>query len=72
MVAKRIRLGKEETYLIINHKGESTEAIEINFRKGLIKIYDNMSWVILPMNKDQQFNPRTRIIKHIDELRKGL
>jgi len=56
-----------ESYLIVNHKKDSTEAIEIDLRKRLIKLYDNSSWTILPMNADHQFDENARIIKHIDE-----
>ena len=57
-----------ETYLIINHKGDSTEAIEVDLKKRLIKTYDNESWTFLPMNADQQSDENARLINHIDQL----
>ena len=59
---------ENETYLIIRHKEGSTEAIEIDLKKRLIKTYDNKSWTFLPMNADQQFDENARLINHIDQL----
>lgn len=67
---QRIIVPQDENYLIIKHKGEETsEAIEINLKKRLVKTYDSESWVLLPMNAEQQFDERARLISHIDQLR---
>jgi hypothetical protein len=59
------------TYLIVEHNAEKPLiCLEVDYKKNLIKIYDNNNWTILPMDADQQFNPATRIISNIDELKR--
>ena len=59
---------EDESYVIINFNKDSSEAIEIDLKKILIKIYDDRDWTILPMDSEQQFNPKTRVISHITHL----
>lgn len=66
--AGRITL-EGETALIIGLTKDTTEAIEINLKKRLIRIYDKGHWTILPMDHNQQFDPEAKIIKHIDEMK---
>jgi len=64
---------EDEEYVIVR-KGETKLGIpeitiDIDYRRRLLKIYDNGKWTVLPMNKDSQVQD-IRVIKHIDELRK--
>lgn len=61
---------EDEFNLIVNHKRESNESIEVDFRNRLIRIYDDESWTVLPMDGNQQFDPEARIIDCIDCLGK--
>lgn len=66
-VTGRVTL-EDETYLIVNFNEDSSEAIEVDLKKRLIKVYDGKGWTFLPMTADQQFNPNSRMIKHIKHL----
>lgn len=57
-----------ETYLIVDHKPDTSETIDIDFKKRLIKVYDDESWTILPMDSNSQFDQKARLIDHIDKL----
>lgn len=59
---------EDETYVIVNFSEESSEAIEIDLKRRLIKVYDDGNWTFLPMTRDQQFNPNSRMIDHIKHL----
>ncbi len=59
---------EDERYLIINFSEESSEAVEIDLKKMLIKVYDDRAWAFLPMDRNQQFNPESRMIDDIRRL----
>ena len=59
---------EDEFNLIMNHKLDSNESIEVDFRNRLIRIYDDESWTVLPMDGNQQFDPEARIIDYIARL----
>ena len=62
----RVDLDDEKTIIVALQK-ETTEAIEIDIDKRLIRIYERGHWTILPMDRDQRFDPKAKIIGHIDE-----
>ncbi len=59
---------EDERYVIINFSEESSEAVEIDLEKLLIKVYDDRAWTFLPMDRNQQFNQDSRMIDDIKEL----